>query len=236
MKITVINGSMRHGSTWNCTNLILNELSKYSEIKKTEFFLPKDMPEFCCGCFSCFLNGEATCPHAGHVAPLVRAITEADLVVLTSPVYGLDVTGQMKAFIDHLCFMWLSHRPSPSMFNTIGLTVTTTAGAGLRHTSKTMRNCLVFWGAKKIFTFKKAVAALKWSDVSEKKQESIRKEAAALAKKIHKTLKNIKRLPNPSLRSIMFKAMAGAMKKNNWNERDKDHWAAQGWLNGIKPF
>ena len=100
MKITVINGSMRRGSTWNSTQAILKELSKIQETQVTEFFLPRDMPHFCAGCYSCFYKGENTCPHAGAVQPIAQAILEADLVVLTSPVYGFDVSGQMKALLD----------------------------------------------------------------------------------------------------------------------------------------
>lgn len=236
MRITIINGNMRHGSTWHCLDLIIQELSKYDEIEKTEFKLPNDLPDFCRGCFSCFLNGEHTCPHASSVTPIVEAILDADLIILSSPVYGLDVTGQMKAFIDHLCYMWISHRPNPKMFNKIGLTVTTTAGAGLNHTTKTLRNSLKFWCIKKTFSFKKAVAALKWSDVSEKKQAQIKKETRRLAKKLAKSIKNVKRLPNPLFRSLMFKMMSGAMKNKDWNQTDKNHWEAQGWLSGVKPF
>ena len=89
------------------------------------------------------------------------------LILLASPSYGLDVSGAMKAFIDHLCFMWISHRPNPVILNKTGLSVVTTAGAGLRHSTKTLRNFLQFWGIKRIFSFKKAVAAAKWSDVSD---------------------------------------------------------------------
>jgi len=124
MKITVINGNMRRGSTWHTMDLIRQELAKYDETEVTEFFLPKDMPHFCNGCYSCFYNGEDTCPHASYIKPIAEAITESDLIVLTSPVYGFDVSGQMKALIDHLCFMWMSHRPNPKMFNKVGLTVT----------------------------------------------------------------------------------------------------------------
>ena len=236
MKITVINGNTRHGSTWHCMDLIIQELSKYDEIEKNEIILPRDLPEFCHGCFSCFLNGEDTCPHAGYVAPIVKAVLEADLIILTSPVYGMDVTGQMKAFIDHLCFMWVSHRPNTRMFTKIGLTVTTTAGAGLNHATKTMRNCLNFWCVRKTYSFKKAVAALKWADVSEKKQAQIKSEAEKLAKQISKSVKNVKRLPKPLLMRLMFKMLSGAMKKDNWNQRDKSYWEMQGWLSGVKQF
>jgi multimeric flavodoxin WrbA len=236
MKITVINGNMRRGSTWHCANKILEELSKYDEIETSEFFLPKDMPHFCNGCFSCFYNGEDTCPHVSSVTPIVKALVDADLIILTSPVYGLDVSGQMKALVDHLCWMWMSHRPNPKMFNKIGLTVTTTAGMGLGRTAKTMRNSLTFWGVKKSFSFKGRVSAMKWSDVSEKTMAKVDKETAALAKKIAKAVKNIKKLPNPLFRSLMFKAISGMQKKNDWNPTDRNHWEAQGWLTGTKPF
>jgi multimeric flavodoxin WrbA len=236
MKITVINGSMRKGSTWHCMDKIRQELSKYDEIETTEFFLPKDMPHFCNGCYSCFYNGEGTCPHAESVSPIAKAILEADLIILTSSVYALDVTGQMKALLDHFCYMWISHRPDPRLFHKIGLTVTTTAGAGLNHTTKTLRNTLNYWCVQKTFSFKGRVAAMKWSDVSEKTKAKIDKKTAALARKIAKAVKNPKKLPNPLFRSLMFKAMSGAQKKNNWNPTDRKHWEEQGWLSGARPF
>ncbi len=140
MKVTVINGNARHGSTWHSTDAIIQELSRYGGVEKTEFMLPKDMPHFCVGCYSCFYKGEQACPHAQSVQPIARAILDADLVILTSPVYAMDVTGQMKALLDHLCYMWMSHRPNPRMFGKVGLTVATTAGAGLGHTGKTLRS------------------------------------------------------------------------------------------------
>jgi multimeric flavodoxin WrbA len=236
MKIAVINGSMRKGSTWHCMDKVRQELSKYDEIETTEFFLPRDMPHFCNGCFSCFYNGEASCPHFGDVSPIAEAILDADLIILTSSIYALDVTGQMKALLDHLCYMWISHRPSSKMFNKIGLTVTTTAGAGLGHATKTLRNSLTFWGVKRVYSSKNRVSASKWSEVSEKTQTKINKETAALAKKISKSVKNVNRLPKPMFRSLMFKLMSGAQKKNNWNPTDRKHWESQGWTSGVKPF
>lgn len=236
MKVTVINGNARHGSTWNCTKILLEWISKYETIDITDFTLPKDMPHFCNGCFSCFNNGENTCPHSSSISPIVTSLTEADLIVITSPVYALDVSGQLKALLDHLCFMWISHRPNPKLFNKIGLTITTTAGAGLGHTTKTIKNSLKFWGVKKIYSFKNPVAAMKWSDVSEKKQEIIQKEMAKLAKRIIKDVKNINSVPRPIFRSFMFFLMKGMMKKNTWNPHDRKHWEDHGWLSGSKPF
>lgn len=230
MKITVINGTMRHGSTWHTMDQIRKEIEKKEPVQLTEFFLPKDMPDFCMGCYTCFYKGESACPHARSVTPIVEAITNADLVVLTSPVYGMDVSGQMKALLDHLCFMWMSHRPNPAMFDKIGLTIVTTAGAGLGHTTKTMRNSLKFWGTKKIYSFKVPVSAMKWEDVSEKKKAKLLKASVKTADLIVKSFRNKDRLPKPLFRTIFFKMMTGMQKKNDWNPTDRKHWENQGWI------
>ena len=86
MKITVINGIQHHGSTWHCKDLFLEKMAQLEETEVREFYLPKDMSSFCSGCFSCFLNGEATCPHVDQIQPIVVAMEEADLVILTSSV------------------------------------------------------------------------------------------------------------------------------------------------------
>ena len=236
MKITVVYGNSRHGSTWHCMDLFKQELSRYNKVEVTEFTLPKDMPHFCNGCFSCIYNGEKTCPHSKFIGPIVEAFEQSNLIVLTSPVYGMDVSGQLKALIDHLCFMWMSHRPNPKMFNKISLTITTTAGAGLSHTSKTMKNSFKFWGVKRIFNFKNAVSAMKWDDVSAERQAKIKKEITKMAAKISRNVNNAEKLSSPFFRSFFFKMMTGMMKKNTWNLTDKNHWEAHGWLKGVNPF
>ena len=236
MKITVINGSLRHGSTWHCMDAITQELKKFEETEVTEFFLPDDMPHFCNGCFSCIYNGENTCPHAASVQPIVESIAQSDLLILTSPVYGFDVSGQMKTLLDHLCYMWMSHRPNPKMFNKIGLTITTAAGMGLGHTTKTMKNSLTYWGIKKVYSYGTPVSAMKWSDISDKKRAKIKKEAKILAARIFRSVKNAQKLPNPLFRTFVFNMMRGMQKKNDWNITDRCHWETHGWLAGSRPF
>lgn len=230
MKLAIIYGNARKGSTWHVTDLLKKELSRHAQLEVTEFTLPRDMPHFCNGCFSCFMNGEHTCPHAASVQPIAKALLDADVVVLTSSVYALDATGQMKAMLDHLCYMWISHRPDPKMFNKVGVTITTTAGAGLRHTTKTLTSSLTFWGVKRVYTFRGAVSAMRWDDVSEKKQAQVRKAVEKLARKIVKAAEHPEKLSAPLFRSFFMKIMSGMMKKNTWNLRDRKHWQDQGWL------
>ncbi len=230
MKVVTIYGNMRHGSTWNAAQLVLNALAARGPLENREFFLPRDMDDFCNGCFTCFFKGEAFCPHADSVAPIAAALMEADLIILASPTYALDVSGQMKALLDHLCYQWISHRPDPRMFAKTGLSVVTTAGAGKGHTAKTLNSSLRFWGLKRIFTFKTSVSASKWSEVKPEKQRKMAKQADILARRMLKTLENMQRLPAPLIRTVMFNAMKGMMKKNTWNPVDKAHWVAQGWV------
>ena len=59
MKITVINGTQKHGVTYNLKEIFLDELRDKAEI--TEFYLPQDCPGFCMGCTQCFLDNESKC-------------------------------------------------------------------------------------------------------------------------------------------------------------------------------
>ena len=230
MKVTVINGNARRGSTWHTMDAIIQELGRFGSVETAEFFLPKDMPHFCAGCYACFYKGEQACPHAQSVQPIAEAILDADVVILTSPVYAMDVTGQMKALLDHLCYMWMSHRPNPKMFSKVGLAITTTAGAGLGHTAKTMRSSLKFWGAARVLSCKNVVSAMKWSDVSDKKKVRIQKNAARLAKRIAGYVKKGDKMPVPLFRSFFMGIMKGMMSKNTWNPRDRKHWEDHGWI------
>ncbi len=236
MKIVVINGNSRHGSTWNCKEQLIQAIEKYEAAEVKNFILPKDMPHQCMGCFSCIMRGEDRCPHAGAISPFVSAMEEADVIVLTSPVYALDVSGQLKSLLDHLCFMWISHRPNPKMFKKVGVTVATTAGFGLKHTTKTMTNSLKYWGVRRIYSLKMPVAAAKWEEVLQKNKIRSVQKSEETAKSIVKAVKHIGRLHPRLFVRFMFLMMKGMMKKNTWNLTDRSHWESQGWLAGGKPF
>jgi multimeric flavodoxin WrbA len=236
MKITVINGNARHGSTWNCKELFCKELEKYEQISTTEFVMPKDTPSQCVGCFNCFYKGENKCPHFEHIRPIVEALEEADLIIMTSPVYAGDISGGLKVLLDHLSYRWMSHRPGAKMFQKAALTIVTTAGAGKKHATKTMKSSLSFWGVKRIFSFQSSVAAMRWDDVKPEKKAKIEKIVAKQAKKIYHTVHNMEHLSYPLLRGSLFKIMAAMQKSNDWNPTDRMHWEEKGWLNGAKPY
>lgn len=54
MNITVINGTEKHGVTYRLKEMFLTEFRDEADI--TEYYLPKDCPNFCVGCLNCTLK------------------------------------------------------------------------------------------------------------------------------------------------------------------------------------
>ena len=65
----------------------------------------------CMSCMACKIKGKASnvCKFKDALTPLLDEIAEADGLVLGSPIYFGDVTGQMRAFLERLAFPWLSY-------------------------------------------------------------------------------------------------------------------------------
>ena len=60
---------------------------------------------------ACKLKGKASniCRYKDALSPLLEEIAVADGIVLGSPIYFGEVTGQMRAFLERLAFPWLSY-------------------------------------------------------------------------------------------------------------------------------
>ena len=71
MKTVIIHGQSHKGSTFQIAHLLADKLG--GEV--TEFFLPRDFGEFCCGCTNRFVNGEDKCPHYENLSPITKTLT-----------------------------------------------------------------------------------------------------------------------------------------------------------------
>ena len=65
----------------------------------------------CMSCMACKIKGKASnvCKFKDALTPVLEEIAEADCLVLGSPIYFGDVTGQMRSFLERLAFPWLSY-------------------------------------------------------------------------------------------------------------------------------
>ena len=65
----------------------------------------------CMSCMACKIKGKASnvCKFKDALTPIMEEIAQADGLVLGSPIYFGQITGQMQAFLERLSFPWLSY-------------------------------------------------------------------------------------------------------------------------------
>jgi len=224
MKIAVLHGQKHHGSTWNVTKLLLDELVLDKD-ELTEFFV-NDLPD-CIGCFTCILRDEEKCPHSSITNPIITAIEQADVVIMETPNYCMGMTGQLKTFFDHMAYRWFSHRPLEDMKHKIGVAISTTAGMGAGAATKQIEKQLFWWGIPKTYRLNATVLAASWNDVKPEIKEKIIIKAKKLAIKIRKKHTHVRW----GIRhKIVFKMMGGMQKAGFGNPKDAAYWKEQGWI------
>ena len=227
MKITVIHGQSHKGSTYNIAKQLCDKLG--GEV--TEFFLPTDFDCFCKGCAVCFTD-ETKCPHYKKLLPITKAMDEADVIILTSPVYVMHATGSMKAFLDHYGYRFLVHRPEEKMFKKQAVCISTAAGAGMKSTIKDMADSTFFWGIAKTYKLGFAVMKTRWEMVKPSIKSKIDKKTTSLAMTISKKVGAIK----PNIKTKAFFSIMSVMQKKGFNPADVEYWKAKGWTNGKRPW
>jgi multimeric flavodoxin WrbA len=116
MSVLAFNGSPRR--TWN-TAILLNKAlegaaSKGEEIELIHLY---DLDfKGCKSCFACKTKGGESygrCVVKDELTPILRRVENADAIILGSPVYFLDVTGEMRSFMERLMFPFLTYTDPP---------------------------------------------------------------------------------------------------------------------------
>lgn len=227
MRILTIIGTPHKGNTRAITDLFLEEFADGNN-EFDEIILPTDFSDLCCGCANCILKGEQNCPHYNKINPIVEKIEKADLIILATPVFVGSCTGGMKVLLDHLAYMWLVHRPRESMFNKVGLIITSAGGSGVKNTVRLLKTNLFYLGVPTIYNY--GVTTMKmggnYSDYAHK--EKIKKQVKNKVKKVKKALKYRK----VRFKTKFFFKLFGMTQKNGWNKVDSDYWKEKGWLDG----
>ena len=228
MKILLVHGQNHKGSTYH----IGRQLAEKLDGEITEYFLPRDFGEFCVGCTACFMKGASKCPHYDKIRPITESMRQADVIILTSPVYVYHVTGPMKAWLDHYGYQWMVHRPEESMFTKQAVCISTAAGGGMKWANKDMADSLFFWGVPKIYKYGAAVQATAYEQVSSKKRAAIDKKTTSLAKKIKSRQGRVK----PGFKTRAFFAIMKNVQKKGGLEMDRAYWKEKGWTEKKRPW
>jgi multimeric flavodoxin WrbA len=120
-RIVIVDGGPR--KTWNTAQM----LDKVAEgalaggegaVEVERFRLYDVNFRGCVSCFACKRAGVtlARCALVDGLTPLLDAIASCDGFVFGSPIYLGDVTGLTRAFLERICFPYLSYDKKPSSF------------------------------------------------------------------------------------------------------------------------
>lgn len=231
MRILTIMGTPHKGNTRAVTELFLKEFESTNN-EFDEIVLPNDFQHFCYGCANCILEGEEKCPHFNSINPIVQKIEKSDLIIIATPVFVMSCSSGLKALLDHLAYIWLVHRPKESMFNKVGVIITTAGGSGVKDTVKLVKSNLFYWGIPTIYNYGITTMKMGGNYIDYKNKDKIRKQVKRKANKIKRSLINKK----VGLKTRLFFYIFRITQKNGWNKTDSDYWKDRGWLNGKKPY
>jgi multimeric flavodoxin WrbA len=112
-KIIIIDGGPR--KTFNTAQMLQQfaegacSVSDHVEVKTVRLY-GLDY-KGCMSCMACKIKDKASnvCKFKDALTPVLEEIAQADGLVLGSPIYFGDVTGQMRTFLERLAFPWLSY-------------------------------------------------------------------------------------------------------------------------------
>lgn len=230
MKIALIHGHARKGSTYNISHILIDKLCGAAELK--EVFIPETIKNGCTGCYSC-IEDEALCPYYQEKTRIMESVEQADLLIFTTPTYCMAPSAQLKAFMDLTFTYWLSHKPRENMFRKRAIVISTCAGAGSGKAIEPVARMLFYWGVPSVYKYGMSVQAMSWDGVSEKKKLKIDKDMTRLAKKL-----SVKNPPKIGFKTrFMFSMMRMMQIKNMGSSAtERKYWEDMGWLGKNRPW
>ncbi len=99
MKIIVLNGSHRkNGTTAAILNELCRKLKEYPDAQVALYHVADMHLHYCAGCEKCYKTGK--CIFEDDIEKLSVEMANADGLIIGSPTYAGDVSGQIKTIID----------------------------------------------------------------------------------------------------------------------------------------
>lgn len=141
MKIILFNGSPRKsGATASILNEMYQRLQAYPDVEVQLYHAADLHLNFCIGCCTCYRNGR--CVFHDDLEMLSEQIETADGIILGSPTYAGNVSGQMKVLIDRGHFVM-----EQLLYRKRAVSVSTYENHGGRGALKILNRLLVHSGA-----------------------------------------------------------------------------------------
>lgn len=228
--ISIVSSGRKKGNTERIVRHIEEELlhieiKENVQIELEQIHLGNLDIKFCQGCRICFDKGEEFCPLKDELLNIRDKISQADGVILASPVYVEDINGIMKNWIDRMAFN--CHRPA--FPGKTALIITTSGVSSTNHALKTMKSALHTWGF-----LVSAQSKFRTGGLILDEQINLRygNKIKVIANKLFNTI-NKSRGKVPSFYSLMvFKVQQKYWQKTKkeWNTFDYFYWKGKGWI------
>ena len=101
-KIVILNGSPRRKGNTSALVKAFTEGAKSAGHTVTEFFLDSMNIHGCKGCFGVHSSKECPCVQRDDMNKIYPVVRECDVIVLASPLYYWNMSGQIRTAIDRL--------------------------------------------------------------------------------------------------------------------------------------
>jgi len=206
---------------------MLREPLDAAGLELEEIFLSRLHIEYCAGCGMCLEKG--ACWVRDDYKGLSKKLLEADAVILASPVYVRQVTGQFKTFLDRS--LGLGHRPRGAWKP--GLAVCVSAGWGETEVAQYLDLTLRIFGAFAVGHFTAiAVGAGQFMG-----KELVMARAVDLARDLARAVKEKRRYPATDKDLDYWHFMGGLIKDNrDFMKADYEHWQKLGLLDSFEAY
>lgn len=222
-KILVIMGSPRKGNTFRACEELMEQMQQHLPVTFEYLWLKDADLAPCRGCLACFSQGEEKCPNHDDASLIEQKMHEADAVVFATPVYGMNVSGQMKIFIDRLSYIF--HRPR--FFSQKALLLTTAGVIGNEDVLKYLDTVARLWGFEVAGKAGLITAAPVPYYQIDKNREAIARAARDFAAALQRGSRK-----SPGMMDVfIFRGQRGAFSQlAEISPADYTYWKEKGWF------
>jgi len=111
MKILSVNGSphKEKGNTYLIVREFLNGAKEEGAEIVDEIFLQEKKINYCLGCYMCWIKTPGKCIQKDDMEEMLGKVLQADLLLLSTPIYLDGVSAQTKTFLDRLIPVLRAH-------------------------------------------------------------------------------------------------------------------------------
>lgn len=232
MNVLVVSGSPRKKDSYLICMEIGNELKKYDSTIDFEYLqLSESHIEECKGCGICFQKSELLCPcRKDEIEKIKEKMKEADAIIISSPVYAYQVTGQMKKFIDRLSYLF--HRQE--LCGKPVIIVVTTDGGGSKQVYKYLKMTVSGWAMDLVgdvqiispayFEYREPKGVFKFNKRTYMKGQL---RIKTLAKKLYEKMGRCNKIVPTYYDIFLFNCLRS---KIYTSDADRVYWRDKGWI------